>query len=251
MNKLMIAATMALTLGAYVNAQCQIDEPDYYCALVYNFVVNVKTTAAKQIVNKAQCDIEGGVVCYRVKANRSFQGFIAYCDCDCGFQEEALVTLWDKKTKTYIVDAAAIPFGAFWRIGNVNLAKATDMEIEWSIDDEEFNAWGMGYGKWKNNRLNNASGNVVGLLPAPAAEIKYPKGYIYQDDECECFAGAYICEGGWDFALPENTIAFGTWNLSFNAKATAAYLATGAVPVPGQVKDGGGLLAKIRQLLGK
>jgi len=123
MNKLMLAATMAITMGGYAMAQCGIGTtPTAACnPLVYDFVLNLKTTQAKPgKVVKGACGVEGETACYRVKGSRKLNGFIASCDCWCvpvaddatgayapgtfsHFNADTWnVVLWDKKSQVVL-----------------------------------------------------------------------------------------------------------------------------------------------------
>ena len=230
MNKLMIAATLALTMGAQVQASnCSLTPPPPgSCALVYNLAVNVKTTAAKGKVVKAgwsDCELgDDGYVCWRVKANRSFRGFVTYCGCDCGFQDGAVATLWEQKTKSVLFFDEDMPFNTFWRIGNAEAKKSTAMEVNWVIADF---GQGMGYGTWNvgKDRMQKANGAFIGWLPSPEFESK-------KSDIC-CTASVLICDDdGWAWEDVDATVAWGTWNLSYNQNASISFDKNGTLPFP-------------------
>jgi hypothetical protein len=238
MNKLLIAATLALTLGAQVNASDNdpCEKPGSTpkgCALVYNLAINVKTTAARAKTTKeVLCDKPSELVCYRVKANRAFRGFVFYCSCDCGFGEDASYILWENKTR--LVQEGNFPFAKFWRVGGTTVANSPGMELEWDIAaDEEIGlaGKGMGYGNWnKVGRMQNGSGTFVGSLPSPVYTGR--QAWSEDSDDCDCVAEVVVCEDGWAWAAVEDTIAFGSWKIAYNAAASVRYFADGGLPLP-------------------
>ena len=236
MNKLVLAATLALTLGSYVNAQgqCELPTPGpTYGALVYDLTINVKTTKAKPGKEiKAGCEITD-TPCYRVKASRTFKGLLAYCATDCGgFQADASVWVWEQKSKTVLVDGTAAPFSIFWRIGHTTLGKSKDMEVQWGFEDADYAFDGQGYGTWDTSKglMKKANGNTIGLLAAPVLETNKP---INDDGDCECVGLVYVCADGWQAEAvdTEHTIAFGSWSLKYNKSASAKYV-DGYLPFP-------------------
>ena len=104
MNKLTLAATLALAMGGYAMAQCGEPQaaPVAKCALFYDVTLNLKTTIAKQgsaWVQKDLCgeDTEYDAECYRVKGSRTIKGFIYSCDCWC-IPEKQYVDVIDEQT---------------------------------------------------------------------------------------------------------------------------------------------------------
>jgi hypothetical protein len=279
MNKLVLAATVALAMGGYAMAQCgDLPPAARVCnPLVYDFNVNLKTTIAKpgKVVKiKNPCGDDPTVIdpeCFRVKGSRALKGFIASCDCWCapnaaipefpGVQAEMddgqgnmipavdengdpiwvtgqeprpavpagtfiefnedrwTVFLGENKTRNVYADLDDFVWDAFWRIGKNN----TDLETAWNFASENASLAGMGWGKVNKAGIATAmNGNVLGWLEAPTY-----------------FSKTICCEDG---AFPFNfcsfdvedvdTIAFGTWKMKYNAKASAASKATGALPFP-------------------
>jgi len=233
MNKLMIAATLALTMGAYVNAQqggCEYEPTPKNCALVYNFALNAKTTAAKgKNVKGGFCEYDE-FLCWRVKGKQNLKGFVAYCGCDCdGVQSDAIISLWNQKAKTIWFLEDAFTFNTFWRIGGPSLSKSTLMELEWVIGEGQL--VGQGYGTWNANagRLQKANGVFIGYFPAPEFANKKAK----EDDDCWCVPGVWICDEGWGYdEAVEATIAFGNWNMTYNANASVRFANYGELPYP-------------------
>ena len=246
MNKLMLAATMAITMGGYAMAQCGIIVPGPVTTicnpLVYDFTLNLKTTHAKPgKIKTGPCGIENEPEAYRVKGSRKLQGFIASCDCWCppekddadkfipgtfaGFNDANwTVVLWDKKAKLFYADEAdEFAWDAFWRIGK-NPCGATDLETSWNLTGEYANLFGAGWGKVdKNGLVKNMSGNAAGYLHAPMWSKTGKKEddcffvYAYPYSFCECF----------EYLDDVPTIAFGNWKMKYNAKASAVSKASG------------------------
>jgi hypothetical protein len=287
MNKLTLAATLALAMGGYAMAQVCGDSPTVTTScnpLVYNLNVKVKTTIAKAgkvVTLPGPCEDgqkEIDYACFRVKGSRSLTGFIASCDNWCcenipaqlaqpaipavpGVQatddqdnllwtdddpplpvwavepipevpavpaspatiapnfnaDRWSVYLWENKTKNRYAQGEGFEWDAFWRIGKNN----RDLETAWFFESDEAIFQGMGWGSVnKNGIVNNMSGNVIGWLEAP---------WIENNKIC-CEAFPFTFCDLEDEDVP--TIAFGTWKMKYNAKASAASKATGALPLP-------------------
>jgi len=228
MNKLMLAAAVALAMGGYAMAQCELPQG---CVLVYDFNVNLKTTLSKPL-KTVVCGMSD---CYRVKTSRKLKGFIYTAgDCDCWCDGDALndawlVTLWEKKTKILYAEDGDFTWSAFWRIGKAK----NELEIEWTFgEDGLMLLTGQGFGKADGKMAKNASGSVTGWTGAP---LWYKLGKKAED--CT-YCPAYP----FDFCTKEvvdgaGTIAFGTWKLKYNAKATATLKKTGDLPAPKKFDD--------------
>ena len=300
MNKLTLAATLALAMGGYAMAQVCGDLPQAVTTcnpMVYDFTVKVKTTLPKhgKVVEVTPCsdDKEVSYACFRVKGSRTLKGFIASCDSWCcenvpaqpaiPFQpaipaipaipafpgvpeldndglpvldadgnpvwieeprdavpevpevpevpaqaaqpativanfnaDRWTVYLWEPKTRNVYAAADAFEWDAFWRIGKNN----RDLETSWLFDGDFAALSGMGWGSAdKGYNVKSMSGNVIGWLEAPWIE----KGAIC----CEAFPFSF-CE----IELEDvDTIAFGTWKMKYNAKASAASK-SGILPLP-------------------
>ena len=269
MNKLMLAATLALSMSAMAKAACGDLPPPVAvnCALVYDFNISLKTTVAKPgkpEVIKSLCgdpeEIEAQ--CYRVKGSKSLKGFINSCDCWCvpveltemvvTTDDQSVVTtnyvgtgvygddydtnldgwsvsLWDNKAKLVYAANDPFEFDAMWAIGKKN----KDLEVSWffdGADDVEMNASGMGFGAL--DIKNRRMKNANGTLVAwlSAPEYVDTKNKLGYED-CLCWGYPYdICTG--EYLDDKGTIGFGTWKLKYNAKASAAAASTGALPYP-------------------
>jgi len=97
MNKLTLAAAVALTLGATVKAaECNDTPITKPCdPAAYNFDVSLKTTVAKgKSVKASVCDdTAAGYSCYRVKGSKSLKGWVVLCSCWCAPQDGVIVTV--------------------------------------------------------------------------------------------------------------------------------------------------------------
>jgi len=273
MNKLTLAATLTLCMGGYVMASdCTVAPPTpKQEALVYDFNVNLKTTAAKagKVPKVSVCDVAPDRGFYRVKSSKNLKGFIYTCSSWCvdypptaeipassnlvwevdaqdpsisnqvweviqgtpgtpgglGIAEDWAAVLWENKSKTAYAEDDPLEWDAFWRIGK----NKTDLETSWILDNDMVELNGKGFGKVnKNNIPTNMSGNVVGWLGPPTFLANKPKN----EDECEPDVAM-----PFDFCVPsieleEDTIAFGTWKMKHNAKASKAYNDRGVLPYP-------------------
>ena len=207
MNKLMIAATIALSMGSVAMAQ-QADCGNFN---YYDLSMSLKTTAGKQVTLKWK-DCFGkheDNECYRVKGSAKMTGVII---ADCCF-EDGDVFLWTTKKVElnkikfngilYADDAVALM--DTYRIGvpDKNL-EAGDTEVNMAIGGAFVNFWAQGFGSWdkKNAVMKSADGSIVGLIPAPW---------------CPCFDSiAFDCD--MNEIAPAFTVAFGTWKAKLNTK---------------------------------
>jgi len=124
----------------------------------------------------------------------------------------------------FYADGDAFGFNPFWRIGKNNEI----MELGWKTDTEGFAFDAQGFGNWKSGRMQKSSGNLIGWLNAPVYFSKKP--LFGEDlDDCVCEAMPYTCVLE---PVEAGTIAFGSWSLSYNAAASAAYVKNGFLPYP-------------------
>jgi len=263
---------MALAMGGYAMAQiCQEPtRPAQTCALVYDFNLNLKTTVAKmgKVPKTPLCEDPLEAACYRTKTSRSLKGFIYSCDCWCvdipastvitsnfvdsvtdvggvsvtnqvwdgtfttnnipagfGVNENWTAALWDSKKNVYAFEED-FEWTAFWRIGK----NRTDLEIEWLLAPGDALVWlqGQGFGSIdKSGRAKSMNGNVIGAFATPVLEI-----YNKDPDLCG------DCEGmPWELCTNDpipgvDTVAFGTWKMKYNNKASNTYKANGGLPYP-------------------
>ena len=247
MNKLTLAATLALAMGGYAMAadDCSpgVEKAPPGQALVYDLVIKVKTTAAKpgkiKAVKGSLCapggdaDIDLNALCYRVKTSKTFNGIIYACTNYCeDFVEVSQMDLWNKKEKLIYADGSDVTWNAFWRIGkNLKIA-----ELEW-VSAEGY-GWSemvaQGFGNWDKVHLKNANGNILIKFDAPVAYSKSNKPFIPGTDNeapvCDCVAYPWNCSGGALLEDADWTVGFGTWKLKYNKKASAKYMADGDLP---------------------
>jgi len=228
MNKLMLAAAVALAMGGYAMAECGI--PQGCGPLVYDLNMNLKTTLSKPL-KTVICGLSD---CFRVKTTRKLNGFIYAGDCECWCDDDALndswaVTLWEKKSKILYAFDDDFTWTAFWRIGKAK----NELEVEWEFESPGFvKLTGQGFGKADGKIAKNASGSVTGWTGAP---LWYKLGK--KADDC-VYCPAYP----YDFCTKEvvdgaGTISFGTWKMKYNAKASNVLAKTGDLPAPKKFDD--------------
>jgi hypothetical protein len=241
MNKLVLAATLALTLGASVNANiCTPADapPPKGGALVYDVSVKIKTTKAMPLSTKVAkgtiCtpnDDVPEVFCYRDVTSKTLGGFMYACTNTCeGFAENALLTLWNTKEKAIYAEDELVDWSAFWRIGK----NAQRAEVAWSADGEGMEGMSaQGFGTWNRNagRLTSANGNILFVLNPPAkVSSKKPLWVLDGEEICACVGDAMLCTGAW--ADADFTVGFGTWRMKFNNNASARWYNNGILPYP-------------------
>jgi len=242
MNKLMLAATLALSLGAYVNAADPCTPTGTTTttkdgALVYDVSVKIRTTRAVAVTTKAikgnDCspgqDATG--FCYRDVVSKSLSGFMVSCTNSCiGFSDSALLTLWNTKERAIYAEDELVEWDAFWRIGKT----AQKAEVAWNAEGNAVESMdAQGFGTWNraNGRLTNASGSILMVLDPPfKVATKKPIFGSGDDAECVCEADAWLCTGLW--ADADFTVGFGTWRMKFNNNASNRYFANGVLPYP-------------------
>jgi len=226
MNKMMLAAALALTVGAYAKANtCGDYTPEYACALWYDVTIKVKTTGAKFKTVKT-CD-DPDDICYRVTTSKTFKGIYVTCDCDCESFIGASLYLWNTKEKLIYAFNEATEM-KMWRIGSPKMKKdeaGTEVEAEWiSAGYFAFTAQGFGKGTILSDyefRVKKISGGLVGVLPGP---VCYPK--------CKDEALAIIWDCGGTPGEEEATVAFGTWNMKLNAAKSKELAVKPVVKLP-------------------
>ena len=224
MNKLMTAATLALTLGAYVNA-AECGDPEIPvagpCALWYDVSINVKTTKAVSKKIKVVCD-DPYQECFRVQASKGFKGILVSCDCDCEDFMGAQFHLWNAKEKLFYVKGETLAWNPLLRIGKPNnKGVANVVESGWAVEGAGASFSAQGFGKWNGWRVQNISGNLIGALCPPVCLVSC-------DDPME--AVVFDCE--MNIASSDFTIAYGSWNFKYNAKKSAALAKSQIVVLP-------------------
>ena len=226
MNKMMLAATLALTVGAFVKADTCGDYEDNYvagpCALWYDVTIKVKTTGAKSSKVKIPCD-DPEILCYRVTTSKTFKGIYAACDCDCESFLGASLYLWNTKEKRIYAFAEPVEWLKLWRIGKPGKNGATDVEADLTFSGAGISFAAQGFGKYdaSNYRVKSISGSLVGYLPAPVCT-----------KDCDEPVPAIV----WDCDMNEDdddtTVAFGTWNMKYNKAKSNALAKTPVVKLP-------------------
>jgi len=244
MNKLMIAATLALSFGAYVNAaDCTPtpgapNAPAPGSALVYDVTVKIKTTQAKLVkgkAGKAGSDCLPGKAgsddfCYRDTTSKTLNGLIVACTNDCfGFQDSATLTLWNKKEKAVYMESSVITWDPFWRIGKTGQKTELGFSADGDIGMDEIAA--QGFGTWKKGRIDKANGSALSKIVPPMLVAKKKALVINGQDECYCVGNPLLCDGNEDDAA-DFTIGFGTWKMKYNSKASAKFYKDGVLPLP-------------------
>ena len=225
MNKMMLAAALALTMGAFAQASTcgDVDEPDFGpCALWYDVTIKVKTTAAKSKKVKIECD-DPDVLCFRVTTSKTFKGIYVACDCDCESFQGASLYLWNTKEKLIYAFDNEVTWGKLWRIGKPGNKGPTDVEADLNFASDSFSASLQGFGKYdaSNWRVQKISGSMVGLLCAP---------YCTKSCDEPVPAMVWDCDGNDDD--DDTTVAFGTWNMKYNKAKSAALARTPVVKLP-------------------
>lgn len=220
MKKLMIAAAVAaMGFGAF--AECgepKDDAPD--CATVYKFAASVKTTVAKTAKVKAECS-DPTTLCYRVTGSQKVEGVAYNCECACTDDlADFTWVIWCKKTA--VVAMADVETLQLNRIDKTT--KKVEAAFTLFADYMcEVTAAGFGTFDTKNDRISKISGNFAGVAQAPFCTAK-----CAQDTAAYGFG---MCDGiegeisGQTF--DDQTIAYGTWSLTYNKSLSKKYAVAG------------------------
>ena len=225
MKKLMMfAAAMTIVGGAYA-ADCEREEEDRDCALVYDFKASLKTTSGSystlgNVFDPDTCDRGTVTACFRKPGKLNWGGVLYVCECGCEGFQTALLDVWNKKAKT--IDAGLAPE---WEILNLLGKKGQAVEALWSVEGTGWELRMGGFGKYDGRaralRIKSLSGYAVGSSIAPVCEL-------------QCLdALAMVCDAeGWIIDADDvpDTVLVGTWALRYNKKASARYAATGELP---------------------
>jgi len=233
MNKMMIAAALALTMGAVVKADT-CGDPDPIepgpCALWYDVAISVKTTGAKSKKVKVECD-DPEKVCYRVTSSKSFKGIYASCGCECDDFKGAVLYLWNTKEKLIYAFGEPVTWSKLWRIGKPSSkdGAGTDVEADLTFDGGAFSFWAQGFGKFdvSKGHVQKINGSLVGNLFAPMCAVSC-------DDDIPALV--WDCDGVADDAA-ENTVAFGTWSMKYNKTKSAKLANSNVVVLPVSFKN--------------
>ena len=216
MKKLMIAAAVAaMGFGAF--AEC--GEPDEEvvadCATVYKFAASVKTTVAKSSKVKVECS-DPETLCYRATGSQKYEGVVFNCECECTDKlDDFTWVIWCKKTA-----AAAIADVETLQLNRID--KSTKkVEAAFTLTADylcEVTAAGFGTFDTKNDRITKISGNFAGVAQAPFCSAK-----------CANPTAAYgfgMCDAIED-EFDGQTIAYGTWSLTYNKSLSKKYAVAG------------------------
>lgn len=247
MKKLMIAAATAAMIGGAYAADCtppDVEQPELECASVYAVKMTVKTT--KGVMGSVTAPGVDGSLClpgepgevsqciYRASDSTKFEGWIYDCACECGTISSGSVVMWDSKRKAQL-NAAAFEE----TILNVMGKKADNAEYAWGFTgtaaydegiEQGYTLTGAGLGKFdtKAGRFKSFSGNFAGTAAA---------SYYLNSKKNICEPSTvWTCDTlGADCGEALDTVAYGTWTISYNASASKRYLKDGFLKVPAYV----------------
>ena len=234
MKKLMIAAAAAAMVGgAY--AACEPEEIEV--ARVYQVQFNVYTTkgvAIGGIQTGSVCDPETSCVVMRGRDKTVLRGYIYICDNPCEVTDYA-AAFADVRRYALFEDAAFE-----WDFVNVIGSKSTDAECAWTFTGtaaynetqvQGYDLRGAGYATFNKSTegfFDNFGGYFAGI-----ASASYD---LSQKDasktDCVCAPSQVLkCDDTIEF-VDQNTVAFGSWKMKYNANVTKAYLAGGETVFP-------------------
>ena len=235
MKKLMIAAAVAaISVGAFAQSSSCTPTPG---VLVYELSMTVKTT--KGVVAKA---VAGGNICtpgggssgqtsctvLRVKDTTKFAGWIYDCTDNCDLIATGTVVAWDSKRKVQLTGAALST-----TFINVMGTNKKDAEWAWTFSgtaDYSANGFGTqayaltgaGYGKFDGKKYTSFSGNFAGTTGA---------SFDLTSKTCCDPSQIWKCDA-LTTLVDEDTVAFGTWAVKYNASASKKYKNDGTLKVP-------------------
>ena len=229
MNKLMTVCVAAFAaLQAFAGAQ------------VYEMTMTLKTTVtARGAITAIVCDTPSteDVAIYRKQSTVKIKGLFWGCDCETIAEPTPVASstdtygfiFWNETTKK------VLPAEFGWKILNRIDKKLKKAEGLWTLEGDEINLTGAGFGTVKDNVSKSdcvitstivtpMSGNVVGWIEMPPVVVSKGK-----DDDCyKCS----IVEGsdevvavapGWTLCACEEgselTAVSGTWKLKYLASA--------------------------------
>lgn len=238
MKKLMIASLGLAVAGSVWagtgNCGPKDDAEPENCAAVYAFKANVKTT--KGLVRGAGkgslCGKGDGCDVIRVKDTTKWVGWIYDC-CRCDVVKDGDVVLWDSKRKGQIEDATITTLflnvigkkqsdaeWAFTLGGDVNNLDNEDDKLNQKINSATF----AGFGKYseKKGYYTSFSGNFAGYM-APSFDLAAAKK-AESTENCACDPSkVWDCQDLDELVDGDDTVAYGTWTVKYNASASRAY----------------------------
>lgn len=208
------AAVAAMGFGAFAECGEEV-EVETDCATVYKFAASVKTTVAKTSKVKVECS-DPETLCYRVTGSQKVEGVVYNCECECTDDlADFTWVIWCKKTAVAaIADVETLQFN---RIDKT--MKKVEAAFTLSADYmAEVTAAGFGTFDTKNDRFTKISGNFAGVAQAPFCTAK-----CAQDTAAYGFG---MCDGIED-EFDGQTIAYGTWSLTYNKSLSKKYAVAG------------------------
>lgn len=239
----MIAAAVAAVAGGAFAADCAPEQaPVVENTLVYSLKMTVKTTkgiAGETVTNDGTiCAPADDVVTetvIRAKDSTKFEGWIYECTAACDTVATGTVVAWDSKRKAQLNGAAFTT-----TFINVMGKKQADAEWAWTfagtaaydtVRTQAYALTGAGIGKFstKNGYYTSFSGNFAGTAAA-----SYDLGK--KNDICDP-SQIWKCADLTALAA-EDTVAYGTWTVKYNASASKKFAKNGYLKVPAYVTVG-------------
>lgn len=241
MKKLMIAAAMAATVGAFASDNCS-DPTTYTCVSVYKVSFSIKTTAPVSKAVKSDC-ADPTAVCYRKKASAKLAGYLyagtegtngewglvtdgASCSdaCTCveAFADLSQV-FWDGKT--YVDDQGMMAFDFVDRIGGKTSDKSKVVEAVGTYTSANYALRFAGFGSWdkKNTLVKSVSGNFAGTKTKADCEVEVS----CSDPETVEVGTFMICDES--AGQVEYTAAYGTWSIKWDKSAAKKFAKKGGL----------------------
>lgn len=226
MNKLVVFAAAAMfAVGAF--AQCSPVTPVTAVGTnVYDVVITLKTTAGYQSTIKIdKCGSTN--ICYRKSGKTiKWQGYYYSCDDSCNAGTETFTSntleLWDATYKLWLTPTIAWNFIHVISKGD---ALESDFELTETVRDADLRAAGFGSYDVKYGRVKSMTGYIAGSLNDPTCAPV-------------CAAGIdtvtwVMCDVTMGSALQgEDTAAYGTWTIKYNASKSKSFGKTGALSYP-------------------
>ena len=235
MRKLMIAAAIA-AIGAGVYADNCAPTPG---TLVYDLSMTVKTTkgvkASGAVGNVCTPGGSDGVTpsctVLRTKDTTKFAGYIYDCVEACDTVANGTVVAWDSKRKVQLT-------GAAFTTTFINVMGTSKKEAEWAwtfagtadysangFGTQAYELTGAGYGKFNGSYYTSFSGNFAGTTSA---------SYDLSSKVCCDPSQIWKCDALADL-VDSDTVAFGSWSVKYNAKASKKFNSNGYLKVPNYV----------------
>ena len=239
MKKLLVM-TLAVAAASVVWASdCVV--PTAKCAMVYQIKFVGKTTVGRPTTTVAatQCSISAqGVV--RVPAALAIEGFVAYCDCKCADEGEAIAVdinkatlqvFWATRPNRGGVEFSDESEQTFIHViglrkNQAEIAYVFEGEIDYGanrVQEFSWNASALGTFNPNAKRFNSFKGSFAGTMDASYSFVKdhCVPSIVWDCDLFEIGAGE-TDQDAYEF---QPTVAFGNWAMRYNAGASKAYSA--------------------------